>query len=112
MFATVVVINQAMNTSFAQGRGEPFVWLEGVSVWPSLVLRFVGLIIMIVLVIAFTIWMRRQAQLISERFDLPLPQTWKLARSRWSAVRTGPHLDLASFGPEGKSSREARGRAS
>jgi TRAP-type C4-dicarboxylate transport system permease small subunit len=108
VIATVVGINWAMSASFAQG-GEPFVWLEGVSVWPSLVLRFAGLITMIVLVIAFRISMRRQAQLTSERFDLPMPRTWKLARSRWSAVRNGPHLDLASFGPEGKANPKRAG---
>ena len=108
VIATVVGINWAMSASFAQG-GEPFVWLEGISVWPSLVLRFAGLVTMIVLVIAFRIWMRRQAHLISERFDLPMPQTWKLARSRWSAVLKGPHLDLASFGPEGKANLKPAG---
>ena len=101
VLATVVSVHRAMDASFAKGAGEPFVWLEGVSVWPSLVLRFVGLVTMLGLVLAFTIWIRRQAHLISERFELPLPQTWKLARSRWSAVLTGPHLDLASFGPDG-----------
>jgi hypothetical protein len=73
------------------------------------VLRFLGLITAIVLVIAFTIWMRRQAQLTSERFDLPMPRTWKLARSRWSELWTGPHLDLASFGPAGKSRQKRAG---
>ena len=87
-------------------------WLEGISVWPSLVLRFVGLVTMLGLVLAFTISIRRQAHLISERFELPMPRTWKLARSRWSAVRTGPHLDLASFGPEGKADRNPRVRRS
>jgi hypothetical protein len=106
--ATIVGINWAMNASSAQG-AEPFVWLEGVSVWPSLVLRFLGLITMIVLVIAFRISMRRQAQLTSERFNLPMPRTWKLARSRWSELWTGPHLDLASFGPAGKPSRKNAG---
>ena len=42
VIATIVGINWAMNASFAQG-AEPFVWLEGVSVWPSLVLRFARL---------------------------------------------------------------------
>jgi hypothetical protein len=101
VLATVVSVHRAIDASLAQGAGEPFVWLEGISVWPSLVLRFAGLVTMLGLVLAFTIWIRRQAHLVSERFELPLPQTWKLARSWWSAVRTGPHLDLASFGPDG-----------
>jgi hypothetical protein len=108
MIATIVGINWAMNTSSAKG-AEPFVWLEGVSVWPSLVLRFLGLITAIVLLIAFTIWMRRQAQLASRRFELPMPEKWKLDRSRWAAVSTGPHVDLAAFGPTGKSRQRRAG---
>jgi hypothetical protein len=108
VIATVVGLNWAMNASSFQG-GEPFVWLEGVSVWPSLVLRFAGLVTMITLVIAFTIWMRRQARLTCDRFDLRMPQTWKLARSRWSQVLMGPHLDLASFGPDGNANLRPAG---
>jgi hypothetical protein len=102
VLATIVGVHRAVDASLAQGSGEPFVWFEGVSVWPTVVLRFVSLVIGIVLVIAFTIWMRRQAHSISERFKLPLPPTWKLARSRWAALWAGPHLDLASFGSDGK----------
>ena len=108
MIATILGINWAMNTSSAKG-AEPFVWLEGVSVWPSLVLRFLGLITAIVLLIAFTIWMRGQAQLTSKRFELPMPEKWKLGRSRWAAVSTGPHVDLAAFGPAGKSRQRRAG---
>ena len=66
LLATVVIVHRAMDASFAQGAGEPFVWLEGISVWPSIVLRFVGFVTMIALVIGFTIWIRRQAHLISK----------------------------------------------
>jgi hypothetical protein len=100
VIGTILGINWAMDASFEQG-AEPFVWLEGVSVWPSIVLRFVGFVTIIALVVGFTIWIRRQAHHISKDFDLPMPRTWKLARSRWSAVFTGPHLNLASFGPGG-----------
>ena len=109
LLATVVVVHRAMDASFAKGAGEPFVWLEGISVWPSIVLRFVGFITMIALVIGFTIWIRRQAHLISKDFDLSIPQTWKLARSSWSAALIGPHLDLASFGPDGKTNLKPTG---
>ena len=108
VIATVLGINWAMNASLAQG-GEPFVWLEGVSVWPSIVLQFVGLVTMIALVVGFTIWIRRQACLISNDFDLSIPQTWKLARPWWSAALIGPHLDLTSFGPDGKTNLKTTG---
>jgi len=98
----IVIVKGAMETSFAQGAGEPFVWLEGISVWPSLVVRFVGLVTMLALVLAFGLWLRWQAQRIATDLDLPLPETWSLARRRWAAVWTGPYLDLASFDREGR----------
>jgi hypothetical protein len=38
-----------------------------------------------------------------------MPQTRKLERNWWSKLWTGPHLDLASFGPVGKPSRKHAG---
>ena len=99
--AMVAGIRRAIDTSFTRGGGEPLVWLEGISVWPSVVLRFVGCIITLALVILAMIWIRRQAYSISKRFELPMPEKWKLARTRWAAASTGPHVDLASFGPDG-----------
>jgi hypothetical protein len=97
----VAGIRRTIDASFAQGVGEPFVWLEGISVWPSVVLRFVGCVTTLALVILSMIWIRRQAHFICKNFELPIPEKWKLARSRWAAVSTGPHLDLAAFGPDG-----------
>lgn len=109
MVATVAVVNRAMDASLAQGASEPFVWLEGVSVWPSLLVRFIGFVTMLALALTFMIWIRRQMHQISERFEFPLPQTWRLARSWWSAVRTGPHLDLVSFDREGNADQKPAG---
>ena len=109
VIATIAVVSRAMDTSLAQGAGEPFVWLEGVSIWPSLVVRFIGCVTMLGLALAFMMWIKLQAHHISERFEFPLPQTWRLARSRWSAVWTGPHLDLASFDSEGKTDLKPAG---
>jgi hypothetical protein len=111
VLATIVIVNQAMDASLAQGAGEPFVWLEGVSVWPSLVVRFIGVVITLALALAFMIWIRLQAHRISGRFEFPLPQSWTLARSWWFTVWTGPHLDLASFDREGKADSKAAGAA-
>jgi hypothetical protein len=99
--AMVAVLRRTIEASFAEGAGEPFLWLEGISVWPSVVLRFVGCVTTLALVILSMIWIRRQAHFISNSFELPMPQTWKLARSRWAAVSNGPHFDLASFAPDG-----------
>jgi hypothetical protein len=95
--SVVVIVGRALYTSLNEGVGEPFVWLEGVSVWPSLVLRFAGLVTTIALAAGFWISMRRQTYLIAKRFELGVPQWWPLSRRWWSAAWTGPHLDLASF---------------
>jgi len=95
--AVVVIVGRAFHTSLNEGVGEPFVWLEGVSVWPSLVLRFAGLVTTIALAAGLAISMRRQTYLIAQRFGLGVPHSWPLSRRWWSAAWTGPHLDLASF---------------
>ena len=102
VLVTIVIVNRAMEASLAQGAGEPFVWLEGISVWPNLVVRFIGVVTTLALALAFMMWLRLQAHHISEHFKFPQPHAWTLARSWWSAVRTGPHLDLASFDREGQ----------
>ncbi len=99
IFASII---GEVNVSLKQGIGEPFVWLEGTSVWPSLVLRFIGFVLTIVLALVLWIWIWREARLISRHFNFALPQTWTLARSRWSAMLTGPYLDLTSFNKEDK----------
>jgi hypothetical protein len=93
---------QAIQTSIEHGTGEPYVWLEGVSVWPNLVIRFIGLITMLVLILVFVIRIRRQALAIVERFNLAMPSTWWLARSRFSALGIGPYVDLLAFDAQGK----------
>ena len=102
VLVAVALVDRALDTSLKQGVGEPFVWLEGVSVWPSLVLRFAGLVTTIALATAFVISMRRQTWLIAERFMLGTPPSWRLTRNWWSAAWSGPHLDLASFDTVGK----------
>ena len=91
------VVSRLMEASLAQGTGEPSVWLEGVSVWPSLAISFIGFVTLLALALACRMWIRRWAKHICEHFELPLPPTWTLGRG-WSAAWIGPHLDLASFG--------------
>lgn len=107
----LAVVKSELDTALENGVGEPFVWLEGVSVWPSLVLRFISFVLMLVLVLVFIVGIRRQTQLIAERFGFTPPQTGTLARSRWSALWIGPYLDLALFDAEGKPSPKPGGAA-
>ena len=111
VFIILTVVWKRINDSLEQGVGEPFVWLEGISVWPSLVVRFLGVMTMLVLCYVFLKRIRQQEKFISTRFEFPLPQSWTLARSWKSAVRTGPHLDLESFDRDGKADQKPAGAA-
>lgn len=94
-------VHDRMNDSLAQGTGEPFLWLEGISVWPSLMIRSVGLLTVLGLWWLLGLKMHHQKTLISKDFKIPLATVQTLDRSWWSAVWTGPHLDLASVEKDG-----------
>ena len=91
-----------MNESLKQGVGEPFVWLEGVSVWPSHVVRSVCFVTMLVIGCKFLKMIREEEKRISKDFEITMPQILMLKRSWWSAALTGPYLKLALFNKEGE----------
>ncbi len=93
------------------GEGEPFFWLEGISVWPSLVLRFAGVLVVVIAAAYFMLRNDRRAKEISEHFfgDAP-PAPRRLDRSRWRAAFTGPHLDLTRSRLERQKNCESIGR--
>lgn len=99
---TIIIVGKAWQHTLAQGTGEPFIWLEGISVWPNLTLRFASFITVLALILAFLVHTKRQAQEIAHRFDLSLPTTWSLARSRLAAIWNGPNLDLTAFDAKGR----------
>lgn len=96
------VIHGLMQNSLAQGIGEPFVWLEGVSVWPSLVVRFVAFVTILTFWYVLQKRFQQQEKSISKDFEIALQAPGKLNRRWWSAVLTGPHLNLASIDKDGK----------
>lgn len=102
VFIILMKVHNAMQNSIAQGAGEPFVWLEGISVWPSLVVRFVGFATMLTLWYVLIKCFQQQEKSISKDFEIALQAPWKLNRRWWSAVLTGPHLNLASIDKDGK----------
>ena len=112
----------------SSGQGEPFAWLEGVSTWPTQILR-VGIFMLTIALLDFGRWqLRRSIDKVAEHFGLqtltaqeatPFPaiRGWK-AKFRWlwyletkdagasegtqAPVETGPwieYLDHARFGP-------------
>jgi hypothetical protein len=112
----------------SSGHGEPFAWLEGVSTWPTQILRM-GIFMLTIALLDFGRWqLRRSIDKVAEHFGLktltaqeatPFPKIrgWK-AKFRWlwylekkdegtgegtqAPVETGPwieYLDHARFGP-------------
>jgi hypothetical protein len=112
----------------SSGQGEPFAWFEGVSTWPTQILRL-GIFMLTIALLDFGRWqLRRSIDEVAEHFGLktltaqeaePFPtiRGWK-AKFRWlwcletkdagasegtqAPVETGPwieYLDHARFGP-------------
>lgn len=106
MISVFIFIQPLLQHTLTQGTGEPLIWLEGVSVWPNLVIRFLGFITMLGLILVFVNRLGRQAQTITERFNLAMPSSWSLTRSRFSAMWIGPYLDLTAFDQQGKPKAE------
>jgi hypothetical protein len=98
----VEFIRQKLNQSLEQGVGEPFEWLEGVSVWPSLTISFISLILVTALIWGLKFRLKEHANFISHYFGLDLPSSCKLARSRASAIFVGPHIDLSRLDRDGR----------
>ncbi|MEO8048051.1 MAG: hypothetical protein ABI684_12260, partial [Nitrospirota bacterium] len=96
----ILAVYYLMRNSLAQGVGEPFLWFEGISVWPSLVIRSVGLLTMLGLWYAF-LKMIQQQEKPDMDYEIALPKPRKLNRSKMSAWLNGPHLTLALFDTEG-----------
>ena len=105
VLSILAIVWNLMNDSFARGVGEPFEWFEGVSVWPSLVIRFIGLVTMLALWYAF-LKMIQQQEKPDKDVEIALPKPRKLNRSKLSAWLNGPHLNLALFDQAGNA--EAR----
>jgi len=110
------------------GQGEPFAWFEGVSTWPTQILRL-GIFMLTIALLDFGRWqIRRSIDKVAEYFGLktltnqeaepfPTVRGWK-AKFRWlwcletkdagtsegtqASLETGPwveYLDHARFGP-------------
>ncbi|MBY0485067.1 hypothetical protein [Nitrosomonas sp.] len=77
--------------------GEPFLWLEGVSVWPNLVIRYFG-IIFILLVFHHYYTKLREAKEIINDLKLPELQESKGNGHWWEGLWSGPFSGFTSTG--------------
>ncbi len=102
VMSIILAVDNLMRHALEQGVGKPYLWLEGVSLWPSLVVHSVGLLTMCALWYRLHCGLRSQKTFISRDFKLARPSTPELERSRWSATLIGPHLKLVSFCKHGK----------
>jgi hypothetical protein len=92
VFIILVIVHSYFQESIAQGVSEPFLWLEGVSVWPSLAIRFVGLLTMLVLWYMLHNILRSQKNRISDEFEIVLPRIRSLHRILWYLLRNSVRL--------------------
>ena len=93
LFFVVIGVRGEISDSLERGIGEPFLWLEGVSVWPSLTIRFSAFILMIVLILIFWFKLEKEAQKISEDFGFPRPRPYSRVRSWWTAAWFGHNVE-------------------
>jgi len=82
---TMALVAVFVTEEIQVGEGEPFVWLEGVSAWPSHLLRFFALLVAVVLGAVAMRRLRIQAANIAAEFDLPLRSACWRAPSAWVA---------------------------
>ncbi|NJO67628.1 MAG: hypothetical protein HC826_01380 [Rhodospirillales bacterium] len=101
--ATALLINGPLRQAAERGLAEPFMWIEGISVWPSIALRTLGLVITVGLTVYFCVRNEKRAQAISDRFGLGTPAApRRLHRRWWQAALVGPRLDLTGYDDDGR----------
>ncbi len=81
---------------------EPILLFEGVSIWPVLLIRCLGLCVVIMMFFMFKEAMRDQMDAITQKFELKkvLPaetDPTSFTRSTWEAIRDGPHIDFTQY---------------
>ncbi len=92
LFTFLLLFLISLDNYPAHTNGEPFLLLEGVSVWPNLVIRFAGIIMMILLFI-YLFYPRREREIEVIEKDFGFCKTTGL-RSWQKAVWKGPYLNF------------------
>lgn len=75
--------------------GEPFLWFEGISVWPNLIIRYLGVIFIFII---FLIYYKRLREVIEFNCDLKLPEQEKSEENLpwWKVLWLGPFSGFTS----------------
>jgi len=81
-----------------KNNGEPFFWMEGVSTWPNLVIRFFGLVIILFVFLYFLKKKSGEAKKIETEFCLSEYQSDKYVEKTYlSQILQGPALEAADL---------------
>jgi hypothetical protein len=79
------------------GNGQPIIWLEGISIWPTIVMRAAILALCILLSLHAYLWLDADFKKIS--LDMQMDTTWKCIEKnvRKLAAASTPWTRIASF---------------
>jgi hypothetical protein len=79
------------------GDGQPIIWLEGISIWPTIAMRAAILALCVLLSLHAYLWLDADFKKISQ--DMQMDATWKCIERnvRKLAAATTPWASMASF---------------
>lgn len=94
--------------------GEPFLWAEGVSVWPNLVIRFLGITVIIFIILFYFRKLTEAKKNIQYDFEFssitaPNLRQKENEHSQWIEILQGPYLNLKR--PSERNSRQEQAEA-
>jgi len=78
--------------------GEPFLWLEGISVWPNITIRLLGIVIILFVFLYFHKKFRETNQFTKD-FELPSSNESKQNNNWWEGLQ-GPFVDFIKTSKE------------
>lgn len=77
--------------------GEPFYWFEGISVWPNLVIRFFGIIVILITFFYYYNKFKNAEEVKKDFIETKEGiEVGEINRYWWEALREGPFLNFAS----------------
>lgn len=80
--------------------GEPFLLMEGISVWPNLVIRFAAFLIMILIVYITFLWKQNKREEIERSYCIHKNSQQSAVRNWRDALWQGPHFKLENDNKE------------